>query len=155
MEDDKVVGVVTRTDLLNTLVQQNRPANQEFTKLDDQSTNKRSRMVNNFMRERLPKHMIETLVQLGETAKQMGCSAYVVGGFVRDLFLYRNNEDIDVVIEGNGIAFAKTFAQAFGARTHTHQKFGTAVIIFPDGFKIDVASARMEYYQFPRIIAGG
>jgi tRNA nucleotidyltransferase (CCA-adding enzyme) len=73
----------------------------------------------------------------------------VVGGFVRDLFLYRNNEDIDVVIEGNGIVFARTFARAFGARTHTHQKFGTAVIIFPDGFKIDVASARMEYYQFP------
>ncbi|WP_319409515.1 CBS domain-containing protein [uncultured Desulfosarcina sp.] len=149
VEDGKVVGVITRTDLLNTLVQQNRPANQEFTKLDDKFSNKRLRMVNNFMRERLPKHMIETLIQLGETASQMNCSAYVVGGFVRDLFLYRNNEDIDVVIEGNGIAFAKTFAQAFGARTHTHQKFGTAVIIFPDGFKIDVASARMEYYQFP------
>ncbi|MCB2148044.1 MAG: CBS domain-containing protein [Deltaproteobacteria bacterium] len=149
VEDGKVVGVITRTDLLNTLVQQNRPANQEFTELDDNSGNKRSRMVSNFMRERLPKHMIEILIQLGETASQMNCNAYVVGGFVRDLFLYRNNEDIDVVIEGNGIAFAKTFAQAFGARTHTHQKFGTAVIIFPDGFKIDVASARMEYYQFP------
>jgi len=36
-----------------------------------------------------------------------------------------------------------------GARIHTHEKFGTAVIIFPDGFKIDVASARMEYYKFP------
>ena len=149
VEDGKVVGVITRTDLLNTLVQQNRPVNQEFNELEDSSSNKRSRMVNNFMRERLPKHMIETLIKLGETASQMNCSAYVVGGFVRDLFLYRNNEDIDVVIEGNGIAFAKTFAQAFGARTHTHQKFGTAVIIFSDGFKIDVASARMEYYQFP------
>ncbi|MDX2453769.1 CBS domain-containing protein [Desulfosarcina sp.] len=149
VEDGQVVGVITRTDLLNTLVQQNRPANQEFSILDDKSSNKRLRMVNNFLRERLSKHMMKTLVQLGETASQLDCSAYVVGGFVRDLFLYRKNEDIDVVIEGNGIAFAKTFAQAFGARTHTHQKFGTAVIIFPDGFKIDIASARMEYYQFP------
>ncbi len=149
VEDGRVVGVITRTDLLNTLVQQNRPANQEFSPLDDKSSNKRSRMVNNFLRERLPKHMMKTLIQLGETASQLNCSAYVVGGFVRDLFLYRKNEDIDVVIEGNGIDFAKTFAQAFGARTHTHQKFGTAVIIFPDGFKIDIASARMEYYQFP------
>jgi tRNA nucleotidyltransferase (CCA-adding enzyme) len=48
-----------------------------------------------------------------------------------------------------GSEFAKAFASKFGARIHTHQKFGTAVIIFPDGFKIDVASARMEYYQFP------
>ena len=149
VEDGQVVGVITRTDLLNTLVQQNRPANQEFSILDDKSSNKRLRMVNHFLRERLSKHMMKTLVQLGETASQLDCSAYVVGGFVRDLFLYRKNEDIDVVIEGNGIAFAKTFAQAFGARTHTHQKFGTAVIIFPDGFKIDIASARMEYYQFP------
>ena len=149
VENGKVVGVITRTDLLNTLVQQNRPANHEFRPLDGKSSNKRLRMVNNFLRERLPKRMMKTLVQLGETASQLNCSAYVVGGFVRDLFLYRKNEDIDVVIEGNGIAFAKTFAQAFGARTHTHQKFGTAVIIFPDGFKIDIASARMEYYQFP------
>jgi len=36
-----------------------------------------------------------------------------------------------------------------GARIHTHEKFGTAVIIFPDGTKIDVASARLEYYKFP------
>ncbi len=149
VQDGRVLGVITRTDLLNTLVQQNRPANQEFSPWEDKPSNKRSRMVNHFLRERLPKHVMRTLVQLGETASQLNCNAYVVGGFVRDLFLYRNNEDIDVVVEGNGIDFAKTFAQAFGARTHTHQKFGTAVIIFPDGFKIDIASARMEYYQFP------
>jgi tRNA nucleotidyltransferase (CCA-adding enzyme) len=149
MENGKVVGVITRTDLLNTLVQQNRSATHEVTALDDKSSGKRLRMVSNFMRERLPKPIMETLVRLGETASRMDCAAYLVGGFVRDLLLYRKNEDIDVVIEGNGIAFAKTFAQAVGARTHTHQKFGTAVIIYPDGFKIDVASARMEYYQFP------
>jgi tRNA nucleotidyltransferase (CCA-adding enzyme) len=149
VDDGKVVGVITRTDLLNTLVQQNRPANHQFPALGDKANNKRSRMVNNFMRERLPKQILETLAKLGQTASQLDCNAYVVGGFVRDLLLYRKNEDIDVVIEGNGIAFAKTFAQTVGARTHTHKKFGTAVIIFPDGFKIDVASARMEYYQFP------
>jgi len=149
VQDKKVVGVITRTDLLNTLVQQNRPSNHEFPGLDDKISHKRSRMMNNFMRERLSGHILPLLVQLGETASQLNVGAYVVGGFVRDLFLYRDNEDIDVVIEGNGIAFAKTFAKAYGARTHTHQKFGTAVIIFPDGFKIDVASARMEYYQFP------
>ena len=149
VQNGTVVGVITRTDLLNTLVQQNRPTDHEFHSLDDKTSLKRSRMVNNFMRERLSGHILQMLVQLGETASQLECGAYVVGGFVRDLFLYRKNEDIDVVIEGDGITFAKTFAKAYGARTHTHQKFGTAVIIFPNGFKIDVASARMEYYQFP------
>jgi tRNA nucleotidyltransferase (CCA-adding enzyme) len=149
MENGNVAGVITRTDLLNTLVQQRRSSNYELSSLDGDTGGKRSRMVLSFMRERLPKHIIKTLVQLGEIASGLNCSAYVVGGFVRDLFLYRKNEDIDVVIEGDGIAFAKTFARKFGARTHTHIKFGTAVIIFPEGFKIDVASARMEYYQFP------
>lgn len=149
MEGSIVQGVVTRTDLLTSLVQRNRLANHEIPLTDDPTGGKRSRMLANFMRERLPKPIIETLVRLGEIAGRLGVNAYVVGGFVRDLLLYRANEDIDVVVEGSGIEFAKTFARAHGARTHTHHKFGTAVIIFPDGFKIDVASARMEYYQFP------
>ena len=149
MENGKVLGVVTRTDLLNTLVQQNRPSSHDFPSLNNKSSNKRSRMVVNFMRERLSESILTTLTRLGEAASRLEYGAFVVGGFVRDLFLYRSNEDIDVVIEGNGIEFAKAFALESGARIHTHQKFGTAVIIFPDGFKIDVASARMEYYQFP------
>jgi tRNA nucleotidyltransferase (CCA-adding enzyme) len=149
MDAGRVRGVITRTDLLKTLVQQNRPSKNDFPSPNGGAVDKRSRMVVNFMQERLPDHIMKTLVQLGEVASRLDFKAYVVGGFVRDLFLYRQIEDIDVVIEGNGIAFAKTYAENVGARTHTHQKFGTAVIIFPDGFKIDVASARMEYYQFP------
>jgi tRNA nucleotidyltransferase (CCA-adding enzyme) len=53
------------------------------------------------------------------------------------------------VIEGDGIAFAKKYSKIAGARVNAYQKFGTAVVIFPDGFKIDVASARMEYYKSP------
>jgi tRNA nucleotidyltransferase (CCA-adding enzyme) len=149
MENGNVLGVITRTDLLNTLVQQNRFSSHDVPRLDGQSYHKRLRVVTNFIRERLSNPIMETLIQLGEAASRLDLNAYVVGGFVRDLFLYRNNEDIDVVIEGNGIEFAKSFAKEVKARIHTHKKFGTAVIIFPDGFKIDVASARMEYYQFP------
>ena len=101
------------------------------------------------MKERLASRIIDILKTIGEKAEEIGYDAYVVGGFVRDLFLYRNNEDIDIVIEGDGIEFAKKYAKIVGARIHSHAKFGTAVIIFPDGFKIDVASARMEYYKFP------
>ncbi len=54
-----------------------------------------------------------------------------------------------MVVEGDGIAFAEAFARENGCRVRCHRKFGTAVIIFPDGFKLDVASARLEYYLHP------
>ena len=149
VDQGKVLGVITRTDLLNTLVQRSQPPNHDLNVLDSQLGAKRMRMLRNFMRERLSDGMLRLLAQLGEVASELEMSAYVVGGFVRDLFLYRKNEDIDVVVEGSGIAFAKACSRKFGARVHTHQKFGTAVVTFADDFKIDVASARMEYYQFP------
>jgi tRNA nucleotidyltransferase (CCA-adding enzyme) len=101
------------------------------------------------MKERLSPRILEMLESIGQVAHKTGLNACVVGGFVRDMFLYRKNEDVDIVIEGDGIAFAKAFGKMHKARIHTHEKFGTAVIIFKDGFKIDVASARMEYYKYP------
>ena len=71
------------------------------------------------------------------------------GVFIKEAQKVISDPDIDIVIEGEGIAFARQFARLYGARLHTHAKFGTAVIIFADGFKIDVATARMEYYKFP------
>ncbi|MBI9084038.1 MAG: CBS domain-containing protein [Desulfobacterales bacterium] len=149
MDDDRICGVVTRTDLLNILVRQNRNSRDQENDPADGIFQARTRNVLKFMEERISAELLARLRSIGEAAKEIGCSAYVVGGFVRDLFLYRPNEDMDIVIEGDGIAFARKYAKMSGARIHTHEKFGTAVIIFPDGFKIDVASARMEYYRFP------
>ena len=61
----------------------------------------------------------------------------------------QQNLDVDVVVEGDGIAFAQEFARRHGCRVRAHHKFGTAVVIFPQGYKLDVASARMEYYLEP------
>lgn len=148
-DGDVVVGVITRTDLLNVLVRRSKANGQRFPDPMEETVQARTRNVVKFMRERLPRRLLETLKAVGETAEGMGHRAYVVGGFVRDLFLYRPNEDLDIVIEGDGIAFSKEYARKMGARLHTHEKFGTAVVIYPDGFKIDVATARMEYYPFP------
>jgi len=149
MDKSTVLGVVTRTDLLNILVRQSQ---QNYSELSDQpreQVSARTRNIVKFIEERLSKHLIDLLRKIGRVANEIGCGAYVIGGFVRDLLLYRNNEDVDIVIEGDGIAFAKKYAPLVGARVHIYGKFGTAVVIFPDGFKIDVASARMEYYKFP------
>ena len=82
-------------------------------------------------------------------ADDLGYNVYAIGGFIRDLFLKFDNLDIDIVIEGDGIKFAQEYAKKFPARIRYHTKFKTAVLIFPDGFKVDVATARSEYYESP------
>jgi tRNA nucleotidyltransferase (CCA-adding enzyme) len=149
IKNSTIAGVITRTDLLNILVRQSQKQLASGTDFLKEPAPAHTRNVLRFMKERLSSELINILRQIGEVADEIGYGAYIVGGFVRDLFLYRSDEDLDIVIEGDGIAFARKYAKLVSARLHTHAKFGTAVIIFPDGFKIDVASARMEYYKFP------
>ncbi|MBU1054054.1 MAG: CBS domain-containing protein [Proteobacteria bacterium] len=149
IDEDVIIGVVTRTDLLNILVRQSQHKNSELSDQPSEHAHARTRNIVKFIEERLSKQLIEKLKTIGKVAADLGLSAYVIGGFVRDLLLYRKNEDIDIVVEGDGIAFAKKYASIVGARTHIYGKFGTAVVIFQDGFKIDIASARLEYYKFP------
>jgi tRNA nucleotidyltransferase (CCA-adding enzyme) len=144
LQEGEVVGVISRRDLLNLLIDSG-----EETEDTQWSQPLRKKNINSLMRERLPKKILTILSQVGEVAKELGFQAYVVGGFVRDLVIKQENLDVDLVIEGDGIAFAKTFAARHGARARVFQKFKTAVIIFPDDFKMDVATARTEYYDFP------
>jgi len=149
VDKEKIHGVITRTDLLNVLARQSQPTETSSPDPLKETVHVRTRNIVKFLRERLSDRFLNMFKQIGKVADGLGYGAYVAGGFVRDLFLYRPNEDIDIVIEGDGIAFAKKYAKMVNARIHAYAKFGTAVIIFPDGFKIDVASARMEYYKFP------
>lgn len=149
IDNNVIKGVITRTDLLNILVLQTQHKSQEYPELLKEPGHARTRNITRFMKERLSHRIIDILKSIGRKAEENGFGAYIVGGFVRDLFLYRANEDLDIVIEGDGIFFAQEYAKTVKARIHAYEKFGTAVIIFPDGFKIDVASARMEYYKFP------
>lgn len=149
VQEGKILGVVTRTDLLNLIARQSSIDMANASGNFQDVLHARTRNILPLMNERLSSHLIGHLRNVGLIARQMGVEAYVVGGFVRDMFLSRPNDDMDIVVEGDGIAFAKRYAAATGARVHTHGHFGTAVITYPDGFKIDVATARMEYYQFP------
>jgi tRNA nucleotidyltransferase (CCA-adding enzyme) len=101
------------------------------------------------LKERLPEDVLGVLTTIGQVADSLGHNAYAVGGFVRDIFLFQRNLDIDVVIEGSGIEFAKALAASIGGRVRAHEKFATAVVILPNGRKIDVATARLEYYKSP------
>ena len=148
IDQNKVVGVITRTDLFNVMIHHtgNLPGHSPE---NWDSSNVRTRKVTHFMTERLSDRLLTILRDIGNIGEIMACNVYVVGGFVRDLLLNRKNEDVDIVVEGDGIAFAKKYAAHAKARIHPHEKFGTAVIIFPDDFKIDVATARTEHYASP------
>ncbi|MBW1990551.1 MAG: CBS domain-containing protein [Deltaproteobacteria bacterium] len=141
VDHGRVIGVISRTDLLHLLIDQEEEA--------QWAQPLRKKNILSLMRERLPAHILKILREVGEVAEELGYHAYAVGGFVRDLFLKQENLDIDIVIEGDGVEFARRFAATHGARARVFHKFKTAVIIFADGFKIDVATARTEYYEAP------
>ncbi|MEJ5330988.1 MAG: CBS domain-containing protein [Desulfobaccales bacterium] len=142
VQDGQVIGVISRTDLLHLLIDQQEEESQWAQPL-------RTKNIVGLMRERLPARVLKLLEEAGRAAQELGFQAYAVGGFVRDLFLRQENLDIDLVIEGDAIVFARHFAARQNARARVFQKFKTAVIIYPDGFKVDVATARTEYYEAP------
>lgn len=79
---------------------------------------------------------------------------YLVGGAVRDLLLSERSFDIDVAVEGDGIAFAHELARRLGGHVRPHQRFRTAVVVASeqDGnedLRVDVASTRTEFYSGP------
>lgn len=142
LDGDRLAGVVTRTDVLQQLVGKSAADSEGATRL------KRKNFARLVM-EIVPKPLLQLLQQLGELAEQLDFKIYLVGGFVRDLLLRTPSFDIDIVVEGDGIEFARQVAGPLGARLKEHQKFATAVLVCADGQKIDVASARLEYYSAP------
>ncbi len=149
VQNKALMGVITRTDLLNRLV--NDPAHLPKNLLheSDHPSLERKRNMNAIIVGCLDRDMIQLLQTIGGVADELDCNAFAVGGFVRDLLLKKPNLDLDIVIEGDGIGFAKALASHLGGRYRTHERFKTAVVLLPNGFKIDIATARLEYYEYP------
>jgi tRNA nucleotidyltransferase (CCA-adding enzyme) len=145
----KVIGVITRTDLLRALHDDVLAAARVRTKGTEPQPVQHRRNVRSLMMERLPARAFILLETAGRLADHLNVSAYVVGGIVRDLLLGIGNLDLDLVIEGDGIAFARELAGQVGGRVKAHERFGTAIVVVPDGGKFDVATARTEYYEYP------
>lgn len=148
VDSGRLVGAITRTDLLRHLVSGQRALPVQGAAVHGGALFKR-RPIERLLRDRLPPKIIELLEAVAAVADRLSVAVYLVGGFVRDLLLRKKNFDLDLVVEGEGIVFAEALAAALAGRVRTHAKFGTAVVICPDHFKIDVASARMEYYLQP------
>nr|WP_320011351.1 CBS domain-containing protein [uncultured Desulfobulbus sp.] len=149
LRGEAIIGVITRTDLIALLVNDPGHLPGELLQSDERPSVERTRNLGGVMTQMLPKEVIVLLREIGESAAKLGCNAFVAGGFVRDLLLHVTNMDIDIVIEGDGILFAKHLADKHRGIVHPHEKFGTATVVFPDQTKIDVATARLEYYERP------
>ncbi len=146
LDRKKLVGAITRTDLLRALHVDACHTESETLSLAHAP---RRKTVHSLLKERLSDQVLALLHQIGAVADGLGYNVYAVGGFVRDIFLRIENYDIDIVVEGDGIKFTRAFAAQFPCATKVHRKFGTGVIILPERLKIDVASARLEYYEHP------
>jgi tRNA nucleotidyltransferase (CCA-adding enzyme) len=143
----RLIGAITRTDLLRILEDEIRKS--VLGKLDYSDMYEKRKNVKKLMDERIGEEMLERLKGLGRLADEMSYHAYLVGGFVRDLLLRNDNLDVDIVVEGDGIRFAQEVARRHDLRIRAHKEFGTAKIFYRDGFKVDIASARLEYYKAP------
>ncbi|HWY37174.1 MAG TPA: CCA tRNA nucleotidyltransferase, partial [Bacteroidia bacterium] len=95
------------------------------------------------------KHINTPLFKLiAQCADELGVEAFVIGGFVRDIFLQRENKDIDVVAVGRGIDLATTVKNKLGEEAHlsVFKNFGTAQIKY-HGIEVEFVGARRESYN--------
>ena len=150
VERDRIVGVVTRSDLI--------------TLWGTPPTEPRHREVAVLLEQSLLAPVLALVRQVSQKAGEMGFVPYFVGGLVRDLLLGHPIVDVDMVIEGDGIALARRLAADLGGRVIPHKRFGTAKwLLSPRVWQrvagavphddlppsVDFATARTEFYTHP------
>jgi len=113
------------------------------------------------IRAGFPEKLLVMIEEIGCEGDNNGVNVFLVGGFVRDLMLGVKNYDLDLVVEGDAIAFGEKLKTRLGGTLVRHEKFGTATLVknwpawlgpplHPDNkFKIDIATARREKYARP------
>lgn len=117
LENGYLVGIVTRTDVLQAELGQQRAQRSSLAGQLEQA---------------LPPEIVRLLRDASEVAAEMGFSLYIVGGFVRDLLLGTPNFDLDLVVEGDAIALVRQLASERGGQAKSHTRFGTAKWLVPE-----------------------
>ena len=150
-KDGKLEGIITRTDLIRSLYGEKDINRESYTIYENNNGhyNLRKENIKNLIQKYFPRDILEILYYIGKTGDELGYSVFMVGGIVRDLFLGIPSLDLDIVIEENALKFARYFSNKLKGKIRSHQKFKTAVVVLPSGLKIDFASARREFYEFP------
>jgi tRNA nucleotidyltransferase (CCA-adding enzyme) len=134
IRDDKVVGVVTRTDLLRAVGARAEARAEPSPTLADDLARLQS---------------LASVFDAVAAVSEGYDGVYLVGGTVRDILLGEPNFDVDIAVEGDAIALARALAQALDGRVRAHDKFGTAVVLYGEDERVDVVTARTEFYDAP------
>ncbi|GAB4537362.1 MAG: CBS domain-containing protein [Anaerolineae bacterium] len=145
VDNGKIIGIVTRTDLIKLWTEAPKPS--------------RADEIAERLAAALPPALLHLLREAGRLAVEQGASLFIVGGFVRDLLLGTPTLDIDLVVEGDAIQLAQHLAQMYGGRVRSHQRFGTAKWLLNDSQIsdpslqmpefLDFVTARTEFYEHP------
>lgn len=158
MQDERIIGVVTRTDVIKHLgLEGVRPS--------------RRVEVAYRMESALPPVLMALVREIGRVAREQHLHLYVVGGFARDLMLGLPTGDMDFVVEGDAIALTRAIGDQFGGQTRAHGRFGTGKwMISGDDWKrigtmlgveanpnelpshLDFVTARREFYEAPTVL---
>jgi tRNA nucleotidyltransferase (CCA-adding enzyme) len=147
-EAGRPLGLITRMQLLRHLHGRLEDFEERLDRRAEQHRERREKIAK-LLEERLPEAIAARIETVARVSREAGVPVYLVGGFVRDLLLERENRDLDLVVEGDGLDFAARLARAVDGRVREHRAFLTAVVIDPEGFHIDVATARSEFYRAP------
>nr|WP_281419829.1 CBS domain-containing protein [Evansella tamaricis] len=139
----ELVGIVSRTDVISVM-----HGNIPYERISSTKVPLKRQMKDN-MEKQLSPEAYELLTFIGKEADSLGMKAYLIGGMVRDLLMSRKNEDMDIVVEGDGITLADHLQQKYGGHVRSHEEFRTATWKYSYAFKVDLTSARTEYYDFP------
>lgn len=135
----RVVGIITRSDILRGMYLK---SEESFSPIEQEKVLK---LINKI----ISKKTVRLLKKIGEISNRHNIRGYVVGGFVRDLFLNKETKDIDIVVEGDSILLAQEIKKEMNVNIHIYPDFKTCTINYPDGLRIDIASSRREYYKEP------
>ena len=144
-EQGKLIGTLSRADLLKALYH-SRQFNGEYSSSDSTG----ELWVENvayLMEDAFSLKTLSLLRRVGAKANSLNMKAYLVGGTVRDILMGVHNMDIDISVEGDAEKLVTSWDEP-GCRTALHGRYKTGTIIFPDGEKVDVATARREFYEY-------
>jgi len=139
----KVLGIVTRTDVLKLLARRHPQTARQHSLAEK-------------LKKSLPPERLALIQAVAEAAASQHLPAYIVGGFVRDLLLEHPSLDFDIVVEGDAILLARALVKQYGGKLTTHSRFGTAKWSLENSSLVtqqlpflDLISSRQEYYEHP------
>ncbi|MDR1649005.1 MAG: CBS domain-containing protein, partial [Synergistaceae bacterium] len=143
LQGKRIIGIVTRADLVRALYQTYRVPGEKntgegFLWMEE---------IGPQLVDSCDAETVDLLRRIGKKATALGMKAYLVGGTVRDILKGERNIDLDISVEGDAEAFIRSWDEP-GYRSTVHGRYKTGTLSFPGGRKVDIATARREFYEY-------